>query len=146
MLIVLNLMITIIVMSVLQACLVNLGCRSSLPVWANSINCRKTSGSNFSTCVVQAIYVSSETSLWLSPISSGCIALSPPPKQFCEMRLLRCGLSHLPRFAMCNIVISNTGCFFNWASPEFAKCWPVSNQFQKNVRVPDWPSPWSKNV
>ena len=32
-----------------------------------------------------------------------------------------------------------TGCFFNWASPEFGKCWPVSNQFQKNVRVPDWP-------
>ena len=22
------------------------------------------------------------------------------------------------------------GVFFNWASPEFAKCWPVSNQFQ----------------
>ena len=21
----------------------------------------------------------------------------------------------------------HTGCFFNWASPEFAKCWPVSN-------------------
>ena len=21
----------------------------------------------------------------------------------------------------------NTGCFFNWASPEFAKCLPVSN-------------------
>ena len=34
-----------------------------------------------------------------------------------------------------------TGCFFNWASPEFAKCWPVSNWFQKNVRVPDWPPP-----
>ena len=29
--------------------------------------------------------------------------------------------------------------FFNWASPEFAKCWPANNQFQKNVRVPDWP-------
>ena len=33
-----------------------------------------------------------------------------------------------------------TGCFFNWPPPpEFAKCWPVSNWFQKNVRVPDWP-------
>ena len=21
----------------------------------------------------------------------------------------------------------HTGCFFNWAHPEFAKCWPVSN-------------------
>ena len=31
--------------------------------------------------------------------------------------------------------------FFNWASPEFAKCWPVSNRFQKDVRVPDWPPP-----
>ena len=31
------------------------------------------------------------------------------------------------------------GDFFNWASLEFAKCWPVSNQFQKNGRVPDWP-------
>ena len=28
---------------------------------------------------------------------------------------------------------------FNWASPKFAKCWPVSNWFKKNVRVPDWP-------
>ena len=33
------------------------------------------------------------------------------------------------------------GGFFNWPSPEFAKCWPVSNWFQKNVRVPDWPPP-----
>ena len=33
------------------------------------------------------------------------------------------------------------GDFFNWASPQFAKCWPVSNWFQKNVRVPDWPPP-----
>ena len=31
------------------------------------------------------------------------------------------------------------GDFFNWASPEFAKCWLESNWFQKNVRVPDWP-------
>ena len=31
------------------------------------------------------------------------------------------------------------GVFFNWASPEFAKCWPVSNWFKKNVRVSDWP-------
>ena len=23
------------------------------------------------------------------------------------------------------------GVFFNWPSPEFAKCWPVSDQFQK---------------
>ena len=22
---------------------------------------------------------------------------------------------------------------------EFAKCWQVSDRFQKNVRVPDWP-------
>ena len=33
------------------------------------------------------------------------------------------------------------GVFFNWAHPEFAKCRPVSNQFQKNDRVPDWPPP-----
>ena len=31
------------------------------------------------------------------------------------------------------------GDFFNWASPEFAKCWLECNWFQKNVRVPDWP-------
>ena len=31
------------------------------------------------------------------------------------------------------------GDFFNWPPPEFAKCWPVSNWFQKDVRVPDWP-------
>ena len=31
------------------------------------------------------------------------------------------------------------GVFFNWAHPEFAKCRPVSNRFQKNDRVPDWP-------
>ena len=31
------------------------------------------------------------------------------------------------------------GDFFKWASLEFAKCWPVSNQFPKKGRVPDWP-------
>ena len=31
------------------------------------------------------------------------------------------------------------GDFFNWASLEFAKCWPVSIQYKKNDRVPDWP-------
>ena len=36
--------------------------------------------------------------------------------------------------------------FLTGPPPEFAKCWPVSNWFQKNVRVPDWPPPWSKNV
>ena len=25
------------------------------------------------------------------------------------------------------------GGFFNWPSPEFAKCWPLSNWFQKNL-------------
>ena len=39
----------------------------------------------------------------------------------------------------------DTGCFFNWPHPEFAKCWPVSNWFQKNVKVPDWPPLWSEN-
>ena len=38
------------------------------------------------------------------------------------------------------------GDFFNWPPPEFAKCWPVSNWFQKNVRVPDWPPLWLKIV
>jgi hypothetical protein len=38
------------------------------------------------------------------------------------------------------------GDFFNWASPEFAKCWPVSNRFQKNVRVLDWPPLGIENV
>ena len=38
------------------------------------------------------------------------------------------------------------GDFFNWASPEFAKCWPVSDWFQKNVKVPDWPPLGIKNV
>ena len=38
------------------------------------------------------------------------------------------------------------GDFFNWASPEFAKCWPVSDLFQKNVNVPDWPPLGIKNV
>ena len=46
---------------------------------------------------------------------------------------------------MIMIIQANTGIiqgdFFNWASPEFAKCWPVSNGFQKDVRVPDWPPP-----
>ena len=27
------------------------------------------------------------------------------------------------------------GDFFNWASPEFAKYWPVSNRFQKSPRL-----------
>ena len=38
------------------------------------------------------------------------------------------------------------GDFFNWASPEFAKCWPVSDWFPKNVKVPDWPPLRSENV
>ena len=33
-----------------------------------------------------------------------------------------------------------TGCFFNWASPEFAKCWPVSNWFKKKRQSP-WLAP-----
>ena len=36
------------------------------------------------------------------------------------------------------------GVFFNWASPEFAKWWPVSNRFQNNV--PDWPLLGIENV
>ena len=31
--------------------------------------------------------------------------------------------------------------FFNWPPRELAKCWPVSNRFRKNVRVPDCPPP-----
>ena len=27
----------------------------------------------------------------------------------------------------CNCILNIQGGFFNWASPEFAKCWPVSN-------------------
>ena len=38
------------------------------------------------------------------------------------------------------------GDFFNWASPEFAKCWPVSNWFQKNIRVRYWPPIGIENV
>ena len=38
------------------------------------------------------------------------------------------------------------GVFFNWAHPEFAKCRLVSNRFQKNDRVPDWPPLWSENA
>ena len=29
--------------------------------------------------------------------------------------------------------------FLTGPPPEFAKCWPVSNWFQKNIRVSDWP-------
>ena len=36
--------------------------------------------------------------------------------------------------------------FLTGPPPEFAKCWPVSNWFQKNVRVPDWPPLWLKIV
>ena len=42
-------------------------------------------------------------------------------------------------FMIQNTQLMIQGDFFNWASLEFAKCWPVSNQFQKNGRVPDWP-------
>ena len=35
-------------------------------------------------------------------------------------------------------ILKLQGVFFNWAHPEFAKCRPVSNRFQKNDRVPDW--------
>ena len=44
-----------------------------------------------------------------------------------------------------HMVLNIEGVFFNWPPPEFAKCWPVSNWFQKNVRVPDWPPLWSEN-
>ena len=39
----------------------------------------------------------------------------------------------------CEPTIMIQGDFFNWPPPEFAKCWPVRNQFRKNLRVPDWP-------
>ena len=38
------------------------------------------------------------------------------------------------------------GGFFKWASPEFAKCCPVSNWLKKNGRVPDWPPLMKKKV
>ena len=38
------------------------------------------------------------------------------------------------------------GGFFNWPPPEFAKCWPVSNWFKKNVRVPDFPPPCDRKT
>ena len=50
-----------------------------------------------------------------------------------------------PDYPQSNIQCTSYRFFFNWASPEFAKCWPVSNWFQKNVRVPDWPPLWSEN-
>ena len=31
--------------------------------------------------------------------------------------------------------------FFHWASTEFAKCWAVSNRFQKNAKSPRLPPP-----
>ena len=36
--------------------------------------------------------------------------------------------------------------FFKWDSPEFAKCWPVSSWFKKNVKSPRLAPLWSKNV
>ena len=42
--------------------------------------------------------------------------------------------------------LHHTGWFFNWPSPEFAKCWPESNWFQKNVRVQYWPPLGIENV
>ena len=33
------------------------------------------------------------------------------------------------------------GDFLTPPPPEFAKCWPVRNWFQKMLRVPDWPAP-----
>ena len=33
------------------------------------------------------------------------------------------------------------GDFFNWSYPDFAKCRPVNNHFQKFGRVQDWPYP-----
>ena len=46
---------------------------------------------------------------------------------------------NLNQFQTRRTMKEHTGCFFNWLRPEFAKCWPVRNQFRKNVRVPDWP-------
>ena len=39
----------------------------------------------------------------------------------------------------------NTECFLN-LGPMNLPCWPVRDSFQKHDRVPDWPSPWSKEV
>ena len=52
--------------------------------------------------------------------------------------------SHL--LLMKSIPLHIQGDFFYCPPPEFAKCWPVSNWFQKNVRVPDWPPLWLKIV
>ena len=38
------------------------------------------------------------------------------------------------------------GVFYNRPPLEFAKCWPVSNWFWKNVRVPDCPPPHDQKM
>ena len=35
-----------------------------------------------------------------------------------------------------NMKMKIQGDFFNWPPLEFAKCWPVSNRFRKNVKSP----------
>ena len=47
--------------------------------------------------------------------------LATPGRTWCPSR----GLSHSSCYLQ--------GVFFNWASPEFAKCWPVSNRFKKKT-------------
>ena len=53
----------------------------------------------------------------------------------------RCDIKAEKREDLESKVVMNQiqGVFFNWAHPKFAKCRPVSNRFQKNDRVPDWP-------
>ena len=61
------------------------------------------------------------------------------PNHHCKPLHIPKGVYSLGREAPFQNVLVLQGVFFKWASPEFAKCWPVSNRFQKNVRVPDWP-------
>ena len=67
-------------------------------------------------------------------------------KAFCFIRvvdsLFRCSgpdLQHLLLKEVFHIFDNIQGGFFNWPPLEFTKCWPVSNRFKKNGRVPDWP-------
>ena len=51
---------------------------------------------------------------------------SPPDVQNCQNYCLSDTFLNI-------LLYRYTGWFFNWPPPEFAKCWPVSNWFQKTL-------------
>ena len=89
--------------------------------------------------------------LWIKVWDSNIFSCNPQLPHWLLLLVIwkkkQCQAQNCFNLALSNInIIIIQGVFFNWAHPKFAKCRPVSNRFQKNDRVPDWPPLWSENA